>query len=103
MTTIPIQDDEETAAVEPALAETGREYVVLQGYEGTWTDSHWIELGSYPAISSDEAIKKAAAVLAMDPEIDTSDALTYVAVPARSFKPVEVTARVEPKIEFKGR
>lgn len=81
--------------------EAGREYVVLQGYQGA--ADQWIEAGNYPAISADEAIKKAAAVQASDPDIDTSGVLTYVAVPVRSFQPVEVTARVEPKIEFRGR
>lgn len=63
----------------------------------------WRGVGSFDANTTDEAIRKAAAQEAADPDIDTSGVLTYVAVPSRSFQPVALTAKVEPKIEFRGR
>jgi hypothetical protein len=101
-----------TAITEPPLTEpeplplpadkgAGREYIILQSIVDA--DNQWAELGTVNAASSDEAIRKAAAVQAADPDIDTTGVLTYVAVPSRSFQPVELTARVEPKIEFRSR
>jgi hypothetical protein len=85
----------------PQAATNAREYVILQALVDA--DNQWAELGTVNAASSDEAIRKAAAVQAADPDIDTTGVLTYVAVPSRSFQPVELTARVEPKIEFRSR
>ena len=89
------------AAAASAVKDTGREYVVLQQVADE--ENRWAELGSFPAATSEQAIRDAAAVQAADPDIDTTGVLTYVAVPARSFQSVELTARVEPKIEFRSK
>lgn len=85
----------------PPTKDSGREYVVLQHADKT--ENVWLELGIFPAGTTEQAIRDAAALQAADPDVDTSGVLTYVAVPARSFQPVELTAKVEPKIEFKSR
>ena len=85
----------------PPPPDRNRQYVVLSLVDGS--DNQWRELGSYEAGTSEEAIRKVALVMAADPDVDTSGTLTYVAVPARSFQPVELTAKVEPKIEFRSR
>ena len=85
----------------PPPPDRNRQYVVLSLVDGT--DNDWRELGTYEAGTSEEAIRKVALVMAADPDVDTSGTLTYVAVPARSFQPVELTAKVEPKIEFRSR
>ena len=82
-------------------ADRNRQYVVLSLVDGT--DNDWRELGIYEAGTSEEAIRKVALVMATDPDVDTSMPLTYVAVPARSFQPVELLAKLEPKIEFRSR
>ena len=96
---------EEKAASAPPTAppapDRNRQYVVLSLVDGT--DNDWRELGTYEAGTSEEAIRKVALIMAADPDVDTSGTLTYVAVPARSFQPVELTAKVEPKIEFRSR
>lgn len=89
------------AAAASAVKDSGREYIVLQLAQEP--ENAWLELGSFPALTSEQAIRDAAAVQAADPDIDTTGVLTYVAVPARSFQPVELTARVEPKIEFRSK
>jgi hypothetical protein len=88
-------------APEPVLqaaVDKSREYVVLRS---TDEDATWYVVGVFAASSGDDAVRTAAAREAANEEIDTSGTLRYVAVPARSFQPVELTARVEPKIEFK--
>ncbi len=85
----------------PTALASGRGYVVLQMVADE--ENRWADLGSYAATSTEDAIKQAAAVQAADPDVDTTGVLTYVAVPARSFQPVELTARVEPKIEFRSK
>ena len=89
------------AAAASAVKDTGREYVVLQQIDDE--ENRWAELGAFPAVSTEDAIKQAAAMQAADPDIDTTGVLTYVAVPARSFQPVDVTAKVEAKIEFRSK
>ncbi len=79
-----------TPTPEPSAVDRARQYVVLREDENGWLEAGVV----------DEAIRKAAATQTVDPSIDTSGTLTYVAIPARSFQPVKVTARVEPKIEF---
>ena len=105
MTTLTAEPELKAKAVPPArittAAERGRQYVVLSLVDGT--DNDWRELGTYEAGTSEEAIRKVALIMAADPDVDTSGTLTYVAVPARSFQPVELTAKVEPKIEFRSR
>ena len=97
----PPLDGEPNPGAPMMTMEVGRMYVVLQLAETG--ENQWLELGSFPASTSEQAIRDAAAVQAADPDVDTSGVLTYVAVPARSFQPVELTARVEPKIEFRSR
>ena len=98
----PLEEAKGSAPVPTAIPVSGREYVVLQQVEGR-EENRWAELGAFPAASTEDAIKQAAAMQAADPDIDTTGILTYVAVPARSFQPVDVTAKVEAKIEFRSK
>ena len=89
------------AQPEPEAPATGRQYVVLREHDlDLAPNSGWEQVGTFDASSGEDAIRKAAAQEAADAAIDTSGTLTYVAVPARSFQPVSLTAKVEPKIEF---
>ena len=74
--------DDEIVSVPTAIT-SGREYVVLQHADKT--ENVWLELGIFPAGTTEQAIRDAAALQAADPDVDTSGVLTYVAVPARSF------------------
>ena len=104
MTTVTAEPELKAKAVPPVPPPTpdrNRQYVVLSLVDGT--DNDWRELGTYEAGTSEEAIRKVALMMAADPDVDTSGTLTCVAVPSRSFQPVELMAKVEPKIEFQSR
>lgn len=67
------------------MAETA--YIVLRRFSGPTSDESWIEVldGAIQATSATDAVRRAAA------SKSPADG-TYVAVPARSWKPVTVQA-----------
>ena len=95
MTTLTIEEPTLAAAT----TDRARQYVVLRSQEPE--SLTYYVVGKFDASNSDEAIRSAAEKEAVDEEIDTAGTLIYVAVPSRSFQPVSLTAKVEPKIEFK--
>jgi hypothetical protein len=96
-----------TVAGAQAAVDRGRQYMVL----GLWTNNPpapphqrtWVEIGTFEARTSDEAASAAATREVESGAVDSGSDLTYVAIPVRSFQPVELTAKIAPKIEFRGR
>lgn len=81
--------DAETRPTTTESVKTGTTYVVLfRDDSGYWTD-----LVTIQASSSDDAVRRAV--------VKTANATgTYVAVPARSWKPVTVTVETSTKLKL---
>lgn len=81
-----------TAPATPKTKQT-TEYVIL---ERAVSDHSWKERGTYPARSAAEAIRAHSKNGGASSPV--GDGATFVAVPAKSFKPVKVTVKTETKI-----
>jgi precorrin-6x reductase len=77
--------------------ETETEYVVLRRHDTPNADD-WEKIGSYRG-SAKQAIKQAAKLGEGD-QGDRYKVGTFVAVPARSFRPVTLTTRVETRVKL---
>lgn len=65
-------------------------YVVLRRQEATLNGQHgWVEVGTFDATSASNALRQFGGVEG-----------TYIATPARSFKPVQLTVKKVERVEL---
>lgn len=81
-----------TPPTTPQSLKADTEYVVLRLHDAPGSEGRWDRVGPdvVSARDSAQAIREVVAKLG-----DNNDGATFVAVPARSWKPVKVTTKVE--------
>lgn len=102
MTTIETPPADAPAADPEKKKSEPRPYVVLRQVKmaaspSEATSTTWEFVRNVPATSVEQAVREAAALVLATSE---TDKVTLVAIPARSFRPITVSAQIETKLKL---